>query len=76
MPAPLTVGLAPNVVLRGGYVLRVTALHPTTGAVVSGVVVSDVALQVDTVEPSPERKPIPLLPPLYSHEAPGLTPGV
>jgi hypothetical protein len=67
MPAPLTVGLAPNVVLRGGYVLRVTALNPTTGAVVSGVVVSDVALQVDAFEPEPEPPKVEKFVPLFTY---------
>lgn len=67
MSQQITGGLAPDIVLRGGYRLQVTALHPTTGAVVADVVVSDVALQVDAIEPARETKPIPLLPPLYAN---------
>jgi hypothetical protein len=62
----MTAGLAPGFVLTGGYVLRVTALDPTDGSVVTDVVVSDVSLQVDSDE-LPGRA-VPLLPPLLAHE--------
>jgi hypothetical protein len=52
--------LAPGVTLQPGYVVRVTALNPTTGALVAGVTVSDVRMQAETVsspaaEPEPEK---------------------
>lgn len=74
MAAPLTAGLAPNLELRGGYILRVTALDPTTGAVNTDVVVSDVALQVEAATPIVPFV-VPSLPPVvtYGAEAPGLT---
>lgn len=67
MSAPLTAGLAPGLVLSGGYVLRVTALSPTTGAVVAGVVVSDVSLQVDALEPIEDVPPVPKFQPLFTY---------
>lgn len=74
MPIPLEGTLAPNIVCVGGYVIRVTALNATTGAVVSGVTVSGVSLQVDSPTPI-EPVALPPLPPLvaYGPEAPGLT---
>ena len=47
MAQPLTVALPPNLDLWGGCKLRVTALDPATGAVVGGVDVSSVTLEVD-----------------------------
>ena len=41
MPAPLDAGMPPDTVIGDGYTVRFTALDPTTGAVVSGVVVSE-----------------------------------
>lgn len=46
MAQPLVVGLPPNLEFTSGYLIRVTALDPTTGATVSGVTVSDVTFQV------------------------------
>lgn len=68
MPIPLEGTLAPNIVCVGGYIIRVTALNATTGAVVSGVTVSGVSLQVDADEPVEESPPVALLPPLLVHE--------
>jgi len=47
MPAPQNVSLAPFFDLADGMVVRLTALDPTTGAVVAGVVISSVSLAVD-----------------------------
>lgn len=49
MAQPFDLPLPPNLFLSGGYKIRVTALDPTTGAVVSGVNVSDVTLQVEQI---------------------------
>jgi hypothetical protein len=40
MPAPLKAGIPPDLDLDGGYTISFTALSPTTGALVAGVVVS------------------------------------
>lgn len=64
MPPTLTASLAPNIILSDGYTVRVTALDPTTGAVVNGVTVSNVSMQVDTedAEPEPETAaPVPAI---------------
>lgn len=68
MSAPLTGGLGPNLVLQGGYIVRVTALDPATGATNTDVVISDVALQVDMAEQAPEPPAAPTLPPLLAYE--------
>lgn len=44
MSEPLDIGMPPSLDLQTGYTVRVTALDPTTGAVVSGVKVSTVVL--------------------------------
>lgn len=49
MPQPLIVALPPNLNLWGGCVVRVAALDPSTGNVVSGVTVSTVTLEVDNL---------------------------
>jgi len=46
MPQPLKAGLPPNLDLTGNFVVRMTALDPTTGAVVSGVTVSAFTMMV------------------------------
>lgn len=46
MPAPLTAPMPPDLELDGNYTIRLTAVDPTTGAVVSGVTVSNLAMQV------------------------------
>ncbi|HEX4672052.1 MAG TPA: hypothetical protein VH279_07275 [Solirubrobacteraceae bacterium] len=42
-------GIAPGLDLSDGYVVQFTALNPTTGAVNSTVVVSNVSLLVDNL---------------------------
>lgn len=67
MPEPLTGGLTPNLQLTSGYEVVLTALDPTTGATVTGVVVSNVSMQVDTIEPEREPETINLIPPVLAH---------
>ena len=44
MSAPLVAGLPPDLDIDGGYILRFEAVDPSTGAAVSGVNVSAVAI--------------------------------
>lgn len=44
--APLIAGLPPDCELQSGYVVRLVALDPSTGATVAGVTLSDVSLFV------------------------------
>ena len=53
MAAPTIAGLPPDLALGGGYTLRVTALDPTTGAVVSGVNVQAVAITAKAPSATP-----------------------
>lgn len=46
MPIPLIAGLPPDCVLSAGYVVRLTALDPATGATVSGVNLQNVSVFV------------------------------
>lgn len=48
MAAPMKAGLPPDFILENGFLIRVTALDPTTGAVNTSVVVSDVSIAADT----------------------------
>ena len=52
MAQPLIVTLPPNLDLWPGCVIRVTAVNPTTGAVVSGVKVSQVSIEGTTDDSS------------------------
>lgn len=65
MPLPVIAGLPPNLALPSGYVIRLTALDPTTGNVVTGVKVSDVSFYVRDVSGTTEDvdAPLPLLVP-------------
>lgn len=47
MSQPLTVALPPDTILYDGCTIRVAALDPTTGNIVTGVNVSNVSLEVD-----------------------------
>ena len=49
MSQPLIVPLPPGLELWGDCVIRVTALDPTTGSVVSGVQASNVTIEVDHI---------------------------
>ena len=66
MPQPLTAGLPPSLQLPAGYVVRVTALDPVSGAAVGGVNVSSVAFQVRDAAAALDRgeAPMPLLVPV------------
>lgn len=48
MPQKLTAGIADNLVLADGYIVRFAAVDPTTGADVSGVTVTNVNIDGDT----------------------------
>lgn len=50
MPQPLIQALPSNLFFTDGYQLRITALDPTTGAQVTGVVISDTTFQVRPVD--------------------------
>lgn len=47
MPQTDNAAMPEGIELTGGYTIRVTALNPTTGAVVSGVTVSNLAMMID-----------------------------
>lgn len=49
MAKPLAIALPPQHVLTGGYQIVVTALDPDTGAVVAGVTVQNVTMQVEDI---------------------------
>lgn len=56
MPAPLMVPLTPGLSLAAGYTLRLTALDPTTGDVVSGVNVSAAAILATNIASTPAEQ--------------------
>lgn len=57
-------GMAPDLILDGSYIVRLTAVDPVTGALVSGVIVSEVAIQAtDLVGSLSSLTPMPLLVP-------------
>ena len=45
MAQPINVGMPQNVDIPPGYTLRVTAINPTSGAQVAGVVVDQVVIE-------------------------------
>lgn len=49
MPQPLNIGMPESLDIGPGYTLRVTALAPTTGNLVSNVLVDTVLLTVSLV---------------------------
>lgn len=69
MPQPLIASLPLDLVMASGYVIRLTALDPTTGATVTGVTVTDVTFQVRPINIGPGggtgdgEAPMPLLVP-------------
>lgn len=64
MPLPIIAGLPPDLALPSGYVIRLTALDPSTGSVVSGVRVGDVSFYVrDLTGGIDNGAPMPLLVP-------------
>lgn len=46
MAQPLTVAMPPSLNLWDGCIIRVTAIDATTGALVAGVTVQDVSIEV------------------------------
>ena len=62
MPQPLILPLPPNIDLWDGCKIRVTAINATTGAVVSGVNVTEVNLEVVKIKGSLESGPYMLVP--------------
>ena len=56
MPAPQIASLPEFFTLDSGKVIRLTAIDPTTGALVSGVTISEVKIDVDP-EPTDTAKP-------------------
>lgn len=53
MPQPLIASLPLDLIMSSGYVVRVTALDPATGATITGVTVSQVTFQVRPVNTGP-----------------------
>lgn len=49
MAQPIVAALPPDLNLQAGYVIRVNALDPTTGAEVTGVTVTDFAIYCDNL---------------------------
>lgn len=49
MAQPLVAGLPPDCHLSAGYIVRLTALNPTTGAAVANVALSDISFLVTNV---------------------------
>ena len=68
MAQKLIAPLAPNLELQPGYIVKLIAVDPTTGAAVTGVVVSNVSMQVD-VQPTDEDSETPtvVVPPLFAY---------
>jgi hypothetical protein len=50
MPVPMKASIPLNVDIADGYIIRFTAISPTTGAVVPNVIVSDVSVLADVPE--------------------------
>lgn len=66
MAQPLIANMPKDLDLGGGFVLRITAVDPSTGATVTGVKVSNLVMTVDPIsgavetDPGPEAFPPPL----------------
>jgi hypothetical protein len=63
---PMKTGLPPDCVLSAGYIVRLAAINPTTGAAVAGVQLSDVSFFVTDLISAPgsgDQAPMPLLVP-------------
>ena len=66
MPQPLKAGLPPDCTLSAGYVVRLVALDPATGANVANVQLSNVSFFVTdliSATASTDQAPTPLLVP-------------
>lgn len=65
MAKPVVAGLIPEIVATGDWIVRITALDPTTGAVVSGVKISEASIAVRNLGQSQgQDAPLPLLVPV------------
>ena len=65
MAQPIIVPLSPGITVEGNYTLRLTALNPTTGALVGGVTVSLAqGLGTDVSVPPASAVPDPLIVPV------------
>jgi hypothetical protein len=58
--APLNAPLSPFFSLTNGYIVRVSAVDPTTGATVAAVVASDVSIAVDQADADTTGAAVPL----------------
>lgn len=64
MAAPMKAGLAPDLVIGQGYIIRLTAISPTTGAVVAGVSISNASVFATHLGgPIDDLVPMPMLVP-------------
>jgi hypothetical protein len=50
MAKPLTVAFPPNLELTDGWLVTITAVNPTTGALVTGVKIAEALIQVEVLE--------------------------
>lgn len=49
MAQPLTVAFPPDLVLTDGWLVTITAVNPTTGADVAGVMITEALIQVENI---------------------------
>ena len=49
MAQPLTVAFPPNLVLTDGWLVTITAIDPVTGALVTGVTITEALMQVEVL---------------------------
>lgn len=57
MAKALDAGLMPGIVAQGDWIIQVTAIDPASGALVSGVVVSNVSIAVDPATDTTVKAP-------------------
>jgi hypothetical protein len=62
MAAPQQTALPGGYVLASGMQIVVTAINPTTGALVNNVFISDVSVSVDPGDSGPDGPPVPISP--------------
>lgn len=68
MAEPLKAGIAPNLLLTSDYIVRFTALDPTTGDLVTGVVVSDATIQTEQAAQDTPGPDVPVVAPFFAYE--------
>lgn len=51
MAKKITASFPPGIDLGASYIVRLTAISPTTGALVAGVTISNISILADTVTP-------------------------